>query len=58
MSNNSKVVSKKSDLNRLEKFQAERLTADEMYVINGGLMASCTCGTRCVCHIDGTDDSD
>ena len=54
----SNVVGKKSDLNRMEKFQAERLTAEEMYTVNGGMMASYTCGTVSKCHIDGTDDSD
>jgi hypothetical protein len=42
---------------RLEKFEAERLTADELYVVVGGLRSECTCGTVSVCHIDGTDDA-
>ena len=58
MSKNSKSISKKSELNRLEKFQAERLTADEMYNVNGGMRVNCTCGTWSSCDEDGTDDGD
>ena len=47
---------------RFEDFQAERLTADELYLVAGGLSATTSCGgtagTRSVCHVDGTDDAD
>ena len=57
-------ASEKTDTGeRLEKFQAERLTADELYLVAGGLRATtttsgCTGGTVSVCHVDGTDDGD
>jgi hypothetical protein len=44
---------------RLEKFEAERLTADELYHVVGGLRVSgeCTSGTVSVCHTDGNDEA-
>jgi len=43
----------------LEKFQAERVTADELYHIVGGLRAGgdCSCGTVSQCHVDGNDEA-
>jgi len=45
---------------RVESFQAERLTADELYLVAGGLGATAdsTCGTVSVCHSDGAYDGD
>ncbi|MEO7179123.1 MAG: hypothetical protein ABIW83_09785 [Allosphingosinicella sp.] len=42
----------------------EVLTSDELSAVAGGMYQAeqaggdCTCGTRSICHIDGTDDSD
>ena len=41
---------------QVERFEVERLTAEELYQVAGGLMAQCTANTVNVCHIDGTDD--
>ena len=38
----------------------QKLTKEQMYQTTGGMrpIANCTCGTRSVCHVDGTDDND
>jgi hypothetical protein len=49
------------ELSTASGLRIEVLTSDELGAVAGGddLMAGgCTCGTRSVCHIDGTDDSD
>ena len=53
------------ELSAAPALNIEVLTSDELSAVAGGLMASerelsgdCTCGTRSVCHIDGTTDSD
>ena len=55
-------IDKTETVERLEEFQAEHLTADELYLVVGGLRAigvgGCTSGTVSICHIDGTDDGD
>jgi hypothetical protein len=45
-----------STVEQVESFEVERLTAEELYQVAGGLMAQCTLCTVNVCHIDGTDD--
>lgn len=55
---------KKNGKKSLPKFKAVTLGADELNKALGGVFADqeldggCTCGTRSICHIDGTDDSD
>ncbi|HEX8450023.1 MAG TPA: hypothetical protein VF652_10580 [Allosphingosinicella sp.] len=49
------------ELGAASPLHIEVLTSDELNVVAGGdaLAADgCTCGTRSICHIDGTDDSD
>lgn len=42
----------------IRSFESSRLTKDQMNQATGGLRIRCTCGTRSICHIDGTDDGD
>ena len=42
----------------IKAFEASKLTKEQMYQATGGMRSECTCGTRSVCHIDGTDDAD
>jgi hypothetical protein len=52
------------ELSGAPALQIEVLTSEELSAVAGGLMEAdslegdCTCGTRSVCHIDGTTDSD
>jgi hypothetical protein len=41
------------------EFDARTLDDSELSLVAGGLppREGCTCGTRSVCHSDGTDDS-
>jgi|SoiMethySBSTD1v2_1073268.scaffolds.fasta_scaffold174339_2 hypothetical protein len=45
-----------STVEQVESFEVERLTAEELYQVAGGLRAQGTAGTVSVCHVDGTDD--
>ncbi|RKH42934.1 hypothetical protein D7Y23_30305 [Corallococcus sp. AB050B] len=55
-----------SELNDAPALNVEVLTEAELEAVTGGYIAedvtledgACTCGTRSVCHIDGTTDSD
>lgn len=42
----------------IKAFEGAKLSKDQMSQATGGLRIRCTCGTRSVCHIDGTDDGD
>jgi len=42
----------------VKTLESSKLTKEQMYLATGGMMPQCTCGTRSVCHIDGTDDAD
>ena len=43
----------------IKAFEASKLTKEQMYQATGGMRSTgCTCGTRSICHIDGTDDAD
>ncbi|HEX8450022.1 MAG TPA: hypothetical protein VF652_10575 [Allosphingosinicella sp.] len=53
------------ELSAASALRIELLTSDELSAVAGGVAAEselmdagCTCGTRSICHIDGTDDSD
>ena len=52
------------ELSAAPALHIELLTAEELGAVAGGqdamqdFAASCTCGTRSVCHIDGTTDGD
>jgi hypothetical protein len=42
----------------MKAFESSKLTKEQMKQTTGGMMNRCTCGTRSVCHIDGTDDGE
>jgi hypothetical protein len=53
------------ELSAAPALHIELLTSEELGAVAGGIYADsdsldggCTCGTRSICHIDGTDDSD
>ena len=53
------------ELSAAPALHIEVLTSEELSAVAGGMSDSaelsgegCTCGTRSICHIDGTDDSD
>jgi hypothetical protein len=48
---------KKDDKKALPKFETATLSDADLRQATGGMMP-CTGGTRSVCHIDGSDDSD
>lgn len=43
---------------KIKALESAKLTKEQMNQTTGGLRAYCTCGTRSICHIDGTDDGD
>ena len=54
---------KKNEKKSLPKFKAVTLGAEELGKARGGLYSEdasldCTCGSRSVCSIDGTDEGD
>jgi hypothetical protein len=52
-------IDNSATVERLEKFQADHLTADELYRVAGGLApASGPSSGVSICHIDGIDFPD
>jgi len=54
---NFQVMKKFKKLKTIKSFEAAKLTKEQMYLATGGMRArGCTCGTKSVCDLDGTDD--
>jgi natural product precursor len=49
-------MKKTKEIKTIKAFEAVKLTKEQMYMAKGG--EDCTCGTKSVCHVDGTDDND
>lgn len=49
-----KKVNHAEAIEKLEKFEVERLTADEMFIVSGGVTGC----TTSMCHSDGCMDGD
>jgi hypothetical protein len=51
-------INNSAPVEQLEKFQADRLTADELYRVVGGVAANGVSSGVSVCHEDGIDFPD
>ena len=53
-----KTTKTTNETKTIKAFNGAKLTKEQLHMARGGMMPTCTCGSRSVCSIDGVDEGD